>query len=610
MDSEMLGKTRKVLEIYSARGKEGKALNRLYRQLFNPELYKLAYSTIYANTGSVTIGTSEETLDGMSNERIDNIIQNVKLERHRWNPVRRTYIPKGDGRNRPLGIPSGDDKLLQAAMKILLEAFYEPTFSTRSHGFRPKRGCHTALLQIVQKHNAVNWFIEGDIKGCFDNIDHEILLEIMGERIEDGRFIELTKKLLKAGYMENWKYFGTYSGTPQGGIVSPLLTNIYLDVFDRWVEEELLPKYNRSLNSKGGRRPCPEYRKIAQRRHKAKKRGDKETYQRSGKQMRSMPSVITNDEGFRKLEYVRYADDFLLSFAGPKDEAMRIKDEIREFLKDRLNLEMSPEKTLITHARTQRAKFLGYEVSIGNNRDRRSINGHVLLNIPKEVVTDACRKYSKKGKPFYRAGLIMHSDYDILALYQSEYKGLVEYYRMAQNLDTLSRVSWTVKVSLLKTLANKYKSSVAKMSKKYGGHKTIDSTRYKVLTTTVKRKGKKDLTTWFGAVSLARNPTPTQITDEKQNDARYLFRSQLIDRMDANECEMCGKSERCEVHHVRKLKDVNKPGRKDKPAWIHRMAAIRRKTLIVCKGCHRAIHNGEHLTEWDNWRDTLESRVR
>ena len=201
----MLNKTKNVLEIYSKRGIEGKVLNRLYRQLFRPELYEKAYVEIYANLGSTTKGTSEDTLDGMSEERINKIIQNVKQEQHRWKPVRRSYIPKGNGKSRPLGIPSGDDKLLQAAMKILLEAYYEPTFSKRSHGFRPGKGCHTALNYVGQNLKDTNWFIEGDTKGCFDNINHDILLGIMGEKIEDGRFLNLTKQLLKAGYMENWK---------------------------------------------------------------------------------------------------------------------------------------------------------------------------------------------------------------------------------------------------------------------------------------------------------------------------------------------------------------------------------------------------------------------
>ena len=198
-------RTETVLEVIQKRGKAGKPLERLYRQLFNAEMYKKAYSEIYANKGAITPGSSKETLEGMSEGRIANIVQRIRTETYRWQPVRRTYIPKGNGASRPLGISSGDDKLLQATMKNLLEAYYEPTFSTRSHRFRPERGCHTALQQIGQTHRDVSWFIEGDIMGCFDNIDHDILLEIMGEKIKDQRFLRLVKHLAKAGYVEEWK---------------------------------------------------------------------------------------------------------------------------------------------------------------------------------------------------------------------------------------------------------------------------------------------------------------------------------------------------------------------------------------------------------------------
>jgi group II intron reverse transcriptase/maturase len=610
MESAMLNKTKNVLEIYSKRGIEGKVLNRLYRQLFRPELYEKAYVEIYANLGSTTKGTSKDTLDGMSKERIGNIIQNVKQEQHRWKPVRRTYIPKGNGKSRPLGIPSGDDKLLQAAMKILLEAYYEPTFSKRSHGFRPGKGCHTALTYVGQSLKDTNWFIEGDIKGCFDNIDHDILLGIIGEKIEDGRFLNLTKQLLKAGYMENWKTIGTYSGTPQGGIISPLLTNIYLDVFDKWVERELLPKYNRSLHKHGGRRKNPEYARLSQLRNRAKKAGDYKAHKLYGEQRRPVPSVITNDEGFRKLEYVRYADDFLLSFAGPKSEAEEIKREISQFLKDRLKLELSEEKTLITHARSQKANFLGYELSLWQGVHNRQANGKMRFGVPKEVVTRACRKYTKKGKPVHRAGLLMLSDIDLITIFQAEYRGLVNYYRMAHNIHALSMVGGVTQASLLKTLASKYKTSVSKVSKRYRTTIEINGTCYKVLEAVVKREGKADLKATFGAVSLTRNPNPAKIADEYPLLSKYAKTSQLIDRLKAEQCEMCGKTGMIEVHHVRKLKDVNKPGRKKKPEWVHRMAAIHRKTLMTCQKCHDAIHMGNHLPEWDSWKDSLESRVR
>ena len=587
-----------VLNVIQSRGKQGKTLERLYRQLFKEELYEKAYAEIYANKGSVTKGSSKDTLDGMSRKRITNIIQKVRTATYRWNPVRRTYIPKGDGRSRPLGIPSGDDKLLQAAMKTLLEAYYEPQFSKRSHGFRPGRGCHTALKQIRESHRDTSWFIEGDIKGCFDNIDHETLLGIMGERVKDQRFLNLVKYLMKAGYMEDWKWYETYSGTPQGGIISPLLANVYLDKLDRWVEEELLPYYNHGSLKEKGRKRNPEYRHYEYKRSQAKKKGDAEAYKRYGKLMKSIPSII-DDESYRKLEYIRYADDFLLSFAGPKKEAEEIRERIREFLDCELNLELSIEKTLITHARKEKARFLGYDLCVMQSNERRTANGTIWLGVPREVRQKAKRKYTRNGKAVHRPELLMNSDYDIVARFQSEYRGLVQYYQMAHNIHRLDEVKWVTGTSLLKTLAGKHKTTVNKIVKKHKSTRNVNGKTYNVFEARVERKGKKPLTTHFGAVPLERKPE-AYIKDKVVTLGRT--RSELLQRLANDECEMCGKKGKVEVHHVRKLKEVNKPGRRNKPAWVHRMSALRRKTLMTCVECHKAIHAGKHRSEWDIWK--------
>lgn len=595
-----------VLNVIQNRGVERKPLNRLYRQLYNEELYLKAYSEIYANDGAITPGVDETTLDSMSKERIRRIIQKVETETYRWQPVRRTYIPKANGR-RPLVIPNGDDKLLQTVMKLLLEAYYEPRFSHRSHGFRPRRGCHTALIQIGQSHRDVSWFIEGDIKGYFDNIDHDILIEIMSQDIQDGRFLNLLQQLLKAGYVENWQWQQTYSGTPQGGTISPLLSNIYLNIFDEWVENELLPLYNRGRASDQGRKRNPEYRHHEYLRGKAKKEGDAEAYKHHGKLMKSMPSIIDSDD-YRKLEYIRYADDFLLSFAGPRQEAEEIKGHIRDFLERELALELSMEKTLITHARSEKARFLGYDLCVMQSTERRRVNGTIWYGVPKEVRTKAKSKYMRNDKPVHRPEWILNSDYDIIANFQSEYRGLVQYYTMAHNVHSLNEVDWVTSTSLLKTLAAKHKTSVSKIAKKYKGQRDVDGKTYRVYEVTIDREGKPPLKAHYGAIPLKRNPMPTNIKDSLPRFG--TTRSELIDRMQAGECEMCGKQGETQVHHVRKLKDVNTPGQRAKPAWIHRMAAIRRKTLMVCKECHTAIHAGRHRKEWDDWKDILESRMR
>ena len=235
---------------------EGPAAARsLYRQMFNKELYLLAYGNIYSNQGAMTPGASEETADGMSEDKIEQITGLMRRERYRFAPARRVYIPKKNGKLRPLGLPSWSDKLVGEVVRLLLEAYYEPGFSDRSHGFRKGRGCHTALREINDTWTGTTWFIEGDISDCFGSLDHEILLGILAEKIHDQRFLRLIRNMLKAGYLEDWEYHETLSGSPQGGVVSPILSNIYLHKLDEFVERELIPQYTRGARRKGN----PEY---------------------------------------------------------------------------------------------------------------------------------------------------------------------------------------------------------------------------------------------------------------------------------------------------------------------------------------------------------------
>ncbi len=210
-----------VLGIICERGKTGLPLEDIYRQLYNPQLYLRAYDRIRRNDGAMTPGVTAETVDGMSLEKIKGIIEAVRFERYQWTPARRVYIPKKDGKLRPLGMPTWSDKLLQEVMRSLLEAYYEPQFSPASHGFRPERGCHTALSEVANRWKGTKWFIEGDISKCFDMLDHQVLMKILGEKLHDNRFLRLIENMLKAGYLEEWKWNATHSGTPQGGVITP-----------------------------------------------------------------------------------------------------------------------------------------------------------------------------------------------------------------------------------------------------------------------------------------------------------------------------------------------------------------------------------------------------
>jgi group II intron reverse transcriptase/maturase len=294
------------LKLVRERGKKGLPLERVYRQLFNRELYLVAYGKIYRNTGATTPGATGETVDAMSLAKIDAVIEALRYERYRWTPVRRVYIEKKHSvKKRALGLPSWSDKLLQEVIRSILDAYYEPQFSDRSHGFRPQRGCHTALKDISDFWTGTTWFIEGDISQCFDSLAHDILLTTLAERIQDGRFLRLIKELLTAGYLEDWKWNYTLSGAPQGGILSPVLSNIYLDKLDKFVEITLIPEYNR-----GARRQAHQtYVQINNALASRRKQGKGEEVKALKKQRQQLPSVDPNDPNYRRLRYCRYADD-------------------------------------------------------------------------------------------------------------------------------------------------------------------------------------------------------------------------------------------------------------------------------------------------------------
>lgn len=590
-----------VLGVIRERGRKGLPLEGVYRQLYNHELYLRAYGRLYRNDGAMTPGVTKETVDGMSLEKIDAIIADLRGERYRWTPVRRVEIPKRNGKTRPLGIPTWKDKLLQEVMRSILEAYYEPQFSDASHGFRPGRGCHTALTKIACTWTGTRWFIEGDIKGCFDNIDHERLLTVLRERIHDNRFIRLVGELLKAGYMEDWKRHPTFSGTPQGGIVSPILSNIYLDRLDRFVEEALIPEHTRGTE----RRSNLAYEKKRWEARYHSQEGRIEAAIAARKEYRNMPTRDPNDQGYRRLRYIRYADDTLLGFVGPRNEAEEIKAKLTEFLKETLKLEMSAEKTLITHATTQAARFLGYEIvrQQCNTKThlvrrkgmlapfrKRAINGGIALRLPADVVEKRCALYQRRGKPVHRPELLEDSDFSIVAAYQTEYRGYVDYYSLAQNVAWFNKLHWVMATSLLKTLAHKHKASVSQMARKYRATVKTNQGRRVCLEVRWAREERQPLVARFGGIPL--RPRKMAILTDRATTRRRPETVELIQRLLANECELCQSTENVQVHHIRKLADLNVQGRGEPSAWKEKMAARRRKTLVLCRVCHVAVHAG------------------
>jgi group II intron reverse transcriptase/maturase len=584
-----------VLEIIRERGRRGLPLERLYRCLFNPDLYLLAYGKLYRNAGAMTPGATRETVDGMNLGKIEAIITALRQERYRWTPVRRTYIDKkGTGTKRPLGLPTWSDKLLQEVIRLLLEAYYEPQFSDRSHGFRPGRGCHTALQEIIHQWHGTVWFIEGDISDCFGSLDHSITRSILAEKICDGRFLRLIDGLLRAGYLEDWRYHRTLSGCPQGGVVSPVISNIYLDRLDTYIEQTLLPAHNRGAR----RTPYRPYMRLWQRAWRLEQRGEREAGRSLRKQMKTMPSRDPGDPGYRRLRYCRYADDWLLGFTGPRQEAEQIKACIGAFLQDQLKLELSPAKTLITHGRSQAARFLGYEIVVLNadhkhdHRGHRSINAAIGLKVPADVIRAKCAPYLHHGRPIRRTERIVDTDFSIVAQFQAEFRGVAEYYRLAFNRHRLGKLKYVMERSLTKTLARKYRIRVSQVYRRYRAVLDTGHGPRRGLQVTVHRDGgRSPLVAQWGGISLARDTTPRVLND---NPPRIWsnHRSELVQRLLADACELCGSRDQVEVHHIRALKDLNPKGRKHQPEWVTRMAARRRKTLVVCRACHEDIHAG------------------
>jgi len=481
------------------------------------------------------------------------------------------------------------------SIRSILEAYYQPQFSRHSHGFRPKRGCQTALTEIQKTWTGTKWFIEGDIKGCFDNIDHHTLMHILREKIQDNRFLRLIEGALKAGYCEEWTYHPSLSGSPQGGIVSPILSNIYMDRLDRFVQETLIPEHTRNQE----RKRHSEYNRLAARVHQYRTKGDRERVKELRREMQQYPSVNPNDEHYRKLRYCRYADDFLLGFAGPKTEAEEIKDRIATFLGTELKLTLSAEKTLITHASTGKARFLGYEIGIMTSPTKmktdsyigrkRTVNGTVGMYIPADVIQTKRKRYMRDEKVRHRPELRNDSEYDIITRYQGEYRGLVNYYGLAHNLARLSHVRWTMETSLLKTLASKKQTSVKKETKRLKSTNETPAGPRTCLKLTIPRKGQSPLIAIFGGLTLKRRKNPV-MKDQVLTPIIHR-RSELIERLLSNTCEICGAKGKVQMHHIRKLRDLNQQGKREMPLWMKIMIARKRKSIPLCKTCHDDIHH-------------------
>ncbi len=572
---------------------------KLYRYLLRPDIYFVAYKNLYANNGAATKGVNEDTADGFSEAKIDSIIKALADETYQPMPVRRTYIQKKNNRKklRPLGIPTFTDKLVQEVLRMILEAVYEPIFLDVSHGFRPKRSCHTALKQLRREFNGTRWFVEGDIKGCFDNINHAVLVGLLNNKIKDARITKLIYKFLKAGYLENWQYHKTYSGTPQGGIISPLLANIYLHELDKFVM-----KLKSEFETPGVGQITPEYRELHNEIKRLSHRLTKVTgeeremvlaeYKPKRQKLMTIPCTAQTD---KKLKYVRYADDFLIAVKGNREDCQWIKSKLAEFIGDTLKMELSEDKTLITHS-SKCARFLGYDVRVRRSGKikrggpghvkMRTLNGGVELLVPLNdkirqfVFTKGVAMQKEDGSmfPVHRKYLIGLTDLEIVSVYNAELRGICNYYGMASNFCKLHYFAYLMEYSCLKTLASKHKTSLSKIIDKFNDgtgkwgvpYETKLGNKRRYFANYADCKGKGSATDYISNAAIVYG---------------YAVNT-LENRLKAKVCELCGttESDHYEVHHINKLKNF-----KGKERWEIAMIAKHRKTLVVCRDCHRSI---------------------
>lgn len=578
----------------SANHKDG-VFTRLYRYLLREDIYYTAYKNLYANKGAATKGADNDTADGFGKEYIAKIIKDLADMNYEPKPGRRTHIPKRNGKMRPLGIPSFRDKIVQDVIRMYLEAIYEPIFSDRSHGFRPNRSCHTALKQITKGFNGIKWFIEGDIKGCFDNIDHKILLSLLSEKIKDSRFVNLVGKFLKAGYLEDWKYHATYSGSPQGGIISPILANIYLHELDRKMDE-----LKREFDVPPMRTCTKEYQsklwEIERIRRLLKTFSNAEEIGRlvaeKKRLQKELVKIPCKDATDKKLVYLRYADDFLIGVNGTKEECQQIKNRLKEFLANRLKLELSDEKTKITHS-AEYARFLGYDVSVRRSSKlkrrsdgvvQRTLNGTVELLVPlKEkierfVIEKEIAKIGRDGKlqSQHCNSVLSNTDLEIIDHYNSQTRGICNYYRMAGNFGKLKFFVYLMEYSCLKTLARKHQTTISQIIEKFRFDKTW-AIPYET------KNGKKHMP----IVRVTNLKKDSGYTDDVDVIVRNFYGfNELEKRLKAGKCELCGtEAAPFEIHHVNKLKNL-----KGKEMWEKAMISRKRKTLVVCQKCHYEIH--------------------
>ena len=577
-----------VLGVLRERGRKGLPCTQLYRQMFNRDLYLLAYGNIYSNQGAMTPGTGEETADGMSEEKIDQIIEAMRREKYRFAPARRTYIPKKNGKLRPLGMPSWSGKLVGEVVRLLLEAIYEPQFSDNSHGFRRVRGCHTALRKINDTWTGTAWFVEGDISDCFGSLDHEVILWILAEEIHDNRFLRLIRNMLKAGYLEDWEYHDTLSGGPQGGMVSPILSNVYLHKLDEFVGAgthpavyagsltgPLIPNtrgYAGSWKAHGGAGTGQPPVACGSNAHAPLDRPDGPRL--PPPEVHKVRRMFT--AGIYRAEGRSRADQGQAGHVPPGDPRTGIEPGRRPSsptpaASGRGSSAITSRSSTPTR-RSARAA--------GNQREDRAEGAAGRGQGPvrplpgtRQIVAPVPAPEPRRLR--HRAGL------------RSRVSGRGELLPARPGRLAAAHAALARRGVHAEDAGSQAPSTVTKMAVR---HKAKIETRDGLRTcfeARKRREGKPDLIARFGGIILKRDRRAV-IRDPAPAPAPYP-RKELIRRLRRRECELCETGTTVAVHQVAGLKALGKPG-PGQPAWAALMAKKRRKTLIVCAACHDWIH--------------------
>jgi RNA-directed DNA polymerase len=599
------------LEALSTIAAEDKPVNGLFRLLASPVIWEMAYASVRTNKGAMTPGVDGLTIEALTPDRIQSIIDQVMTGAYRFSPARRVYIPKPHGGKRPLGIPTADDKLVQSACRLILERIYEPVFSDRSFGFRPGRSCLTALSEIKHTWNGAVWLIEADLRDCFGSFNHSRLLGLLAQRVQDKNFLRLIGGMLKAGYLEDWQYHRTFSGTPQGGVISPLLANVYLHELDEFMER-LVRQYSRGTK----RAANPEYTRLATRLRTARDQRDRfgpdadpgviadadAKITDLARQMRSLPSKDAFDPSYRRAWYARYADDFLLGTIGTKEEALGLKTAITEFIAE-LDLAIAPEKTRVVKSE-KGVVFLGYTVRVDNPKRMTRVTVHnriVTKRMASRQVTLAApferlRRFANSHgygsldtlHACSRPGLTSIEDAEIISLYNAEIRGLLGYYQLARGAsgNDLNRLVYLWQTSLLRTLAHRHRSTVTAQARRL--RSSGNSATYRTQTGKTRR-----IKMWDWSALKSRPISDWRIDSMPSNWQAYAGdRVGMVQRFGAEHCEQCGSTENLTIHHIHAMRDTTEL------TAIQRRRSVRiRNTVVLCSACHRARHGSTITAE-------------